>query len=158
MICLSSLKATASFGAILGQLLMECPMPVFLNGELGAGKTTLTKHVVEALPGSEQAEVSSPSFNICNYYPTQPEVVHCDLHRCEKTIPDEVETAIFSPNKIVLVEWANFLPGYMKPAFFLDISITVHNNMRFVTLSATGEQACTLMQSLCDKYAEFDGF
>lgn len=151
---LPTLDATANFGHKLGQLLQGRPMPVFLRGELGAGKTTLVRHLASALPGAEKAEVSSPSFNICNYYPTSPEIVHCDLHRCKNGIPDEVEVAIFSPNKIALVEWANYLPMCMKPAFFLDILLSVRNNTRFATLSATGDSACGIMQRLLGKYSQ----
>ena len=54
-----------------------------MEGELGAGKTTLVRGLVEALPGGQDAEVASPSFNLVNLYPTQPETAHVDLYRCE---------------------------------------------------------------------------
>lgn len=43
---------------------------LLLRGPLGSGKTTLTSALVQALPGGDAAEVSSPSFTLCNHYPT----------------------------------------------------------------------------------------
>jgi tRNA threonylcarbamoyladenosine biosynthesis protein TsaE len=54
---------------------------VLLRGDLGSGKTTFVRGLVAALPGGEEAEVASPSFNLVNVYPTRPEVVHMDLYR-----------------------------------------------------------------------------
>lgn len=54
---------------------------LLLRGPLGSGKTTFTRALVEALPGSASAEVASPSFTVCNHYPTIPPVLHCDLYR-----------------------------------------------------------------------------
>ena len=54
---------------------------LLLRGDLGSGKTTLVRGLAEALPGGDEAEVASPSFNIVNVYPTRPEVFHVDLYR-----------------------------------------------------------------------------
>ena len=53
---------------------------ILFYGDLGSGKTTFTRGFIEALPGGENAEVSSPSFTLCNSYPTTPSVIHCDLY------------------------------------------------------------------------------
>jgi len=83
---------------------------VLLHGPLGAGKTTFVRGFVEALPGSEAAEVSSPSFTLCNSYPTRPAVLHCDLYRSEDLTPDgtlanlpeEVDEALEADRIIVM--------------------------------------------------------
>ncbi len=54
---------------------------LYLRGTLGSGKTTLTRGLVAALPGGEDAEVASPSFTLCNIYPTRPALLHADLYR-----------------------------------------------------------------------------
>lgn len=153
MIELSSLAETARLGKELANLLRESVLPIFFSGELGTGKTTLIRYLAQALPGGENAEVSSPSFNICNYYPTLPETLHCDLYRCGSSVPDEVENAIFSDNKLALVEWANFLPASLKPPIFLDISLTVRNNTRFATLLANGGKAQAIVDTILNNIA-----
>ena len=71
------------------------PLPVILlMGDLGAGKTTLIRFLVEALPGGENAEVASPSFTLCNVYPTTPKVQHFDLYRLP---PGSVLVATLEP-------------------------------------------------------------
>ena len=70
---------------------------LLLRGPLGSGKTTLTRALVEALPGGDQAEVASPSFTLCNYYPTTPPVMHCDLYRSPGSLPDEIAEGLDKP-------------------------------------------------------------
>lgn len=96
---------------------------MLLDGELGAGKTTLVRSLVRELPGGTSAEVSSPSFNICNIYPTHPQVVHFDLYRLEETGPDE---SLFEwlehPETTVIIEWARFI----HPCDLPSDRITLH--------------------------------
>src|SRR5688572_19814596 len=56
---------------------------VLLRGELGAGKTVITKGILNAL-GFDPADVTSPSFALVNLYPTKHiDVYHIDLWRVE---------------------------------------------------------------------------
>lgn len=101
---------------------------VLFSGPLGAGKTTMIRGIVDALPGGGEAAVSSPSFNILNIYPTTPEVAHFDLYRLEGLgLDPESEDILLEENMLVLVEWSEFLPGDLQPEnsvqvnlFFLD--------------------------------------
>ena len=71
---LESLDDTARLGTLLAGMMQNAPQvrALLLQGDLGSGKTTLTRSLVAALPGGDQAEISSPSFTICNNYPTCP--------------------------------------------------------------------------------------
>ena len=150
MIGLANLEASMKFGRLLANtILNNAPLPIFMSGELGAGKTTIAGYFVNSLPGAENAIVSSPSFNIYNRYPTLPEIWHCDLYRCKENIPEEIEDAIFSPDILVLLEWANFLPANLKPTNFLDINLAVRNNARSMQLNATGTRAQQIKNELC---------
>ena len=93
---LESLDDTARLGTLLAGMMQNAPQvrALLLQGDLGSGKTTLTRSLVAALPGGDQAEISSPSFTICNNYPTCPPVLHCDLYRCPASLPDEVWDAL----------------------------------------------------------------
>ncbi|MFO7716934.1 MAG: tRNA (adenosine(37)-N6)-threonylcarbamoyltransferase complex ATPase subunit type 1 TsaE [Desulfohalobium sp.] len=99
----------------LGRCLARCQSSwqgcvMLLDGELGAGKTTLVRALVRELPGGTSAEVSSPSFNICNIYPTRPQVVHFDLYRLEETGPDEsLFEWLEQPDTALIIEWARFM-------------------------------------------------
>ncbi len=52
---------------------------LFLEGDLGAGKTTLIKGIVEGRTGLPSTEVTSPTFTLLNIYDNQ--VYHFDLYR-----------------------------------------------------------------------------
>ena len=158
---LARVEDTLAFGAALGSHLnaaLRQRRPVRelrLYGELGCGKTTLTRGLAAALPGGELAEVSSPSFTVCNVYPTQPAIVHCDLYRSDKAdgfaegLPEEAEEALDrADGTCVLVEWAQRLaPGDIPPER-LDIHMKSCHEMRSVTLCAYGSAATVLLQEL----------
>lgn len=144
---------TVALGRDLGRVLaarssdeLHC---VLFFGELGTGKTTLTRGLVAALPGGENAEVSSPSFTLCNVYPTTPVVVHCDLYRSEfGSLPDEVGEALDEDRGLVLVEWAERIAFGELPPKRLDIRFRPCNNIRLVTLEPRGEAARSVLREL----------
>ena len=154
-ITLSDAEATVELGRQVARALLEQrnegreELHVMLfYGDLGTGKTTFTRGFVDALPGGENAEVSSPSFTLCNDYPTRPAVVHCDLYRSEGALPDEVEEALDAESGLVLVEWAERIAAENLPAKRLDILFQVCKDNRLVTLTPHGEAAFCVMQKL----------
>ena len=91
MIVLDSFQRTKELGRHLAEILPACrPMPaLLLDGDLGAGKTTLTRELVLCLPGGEQAEISSPTFTLVNIYLTCPQVA--------SGLPDSVSNVTDAP-------------------------------------------------------------
>jgi tRNA threonylcarbamoyladenosine biosynthesis protein TsaE len=90
---------------------LPCPCVVLLEGELGAGKTTLVKGVVQGLGVAREEEVTSPSFALVHEYGSEHQVYHIDLYRVESS--QELSTLglddIFARRAIVLVEWGEKL-------------------------------------------------
>lgn len=121
---------------------------ILFYGDLGTGKTTFTRGFVESLPGGDNAEVSSPSFTLCNSYPTTPPVIHCDLYRSEGALPDEVDEALDAASGLVLVEWAERIATENLPPKRLDIRFQVCKDNRLVTLQPYGDAARCVMQKL----------
>lgn len=135
---LSSLADTASLGAWIAQN-ANAISNVLLSGDLGCGKTTLARHVIRNLPGAEKADFASPSFTICNWYPTLPPVCHCDLYRCQSFIPEEALDALEDNRTLAIIEWANFLREPDMPSDYLEISFTRKGENRLLSLAAHGE-------------------
>ncbi|WP_244147290.1 tRNA (adenosine(37)-N6)-threonylcarbamoyltransferase complex ATPase subunit type 1 TsaE [Desulfonatronovibrio hydrogenovorans] len=135
-------EATLDFGQKLARLLMrsaEYPTVMF-RGPLGAGKTTMIRGIVSGLPGGAEAEVSSPSFNILNIYPTTPETAHFDLYRLEGAgLDPESEDILFEGNRLVLVEWSELLPARLMPEQALVLEIQIKKDHRVVQLSSVGQ-------------------
>jgi tRNA threonylcarbamoyladenosine biosynthesis protein TsaE len=151
-----NLEQTAALGRALADCLREEPgmRCILLRGGLGSGKTTLARFVVEALPGGDRAEISSPSFTLCNVYPTTPPVLHCDLYRTGSAVPDELSETLDAGDWAVLVEWAEHLPYSLLPQDYLDISLQICDSYRLVCIEARGSgsaRAESILQSAQDK-------
>ena len=56
---------------------------ILLIGDLGAGKTTLAKGIVEGLGAASADEVSSPTFTLIHEYGDPVKVYHADLYRLD---------------------------------------------------------------------------
>lgn len=141
---LSTLEDTAHFARVLADMLRATPSlrALLLYGSLGCGKTTLVGEMVRALPGGELAEISSPSFTVCNHYPTTPPVLHCDLYRSGNALPDEMLDALDDDAAVTVVEWAEHMPPDVLPEDFLDIRLQACHEKRLVTVEPHGNFAC----------------
>lgn len=109
---LKDAEDTVEFGRMLSEAMSASPVrSLYLFADLGGGKTTLTRGFVSALPGGENAEVASPSFTLCNIYPTRPEVLHADLYRLSEgaSMPEEMEDLMEDGNALLVLEWPEFL-------------------------------------------------
>ena len=143
--------ATRTLGRLLAEAQPEAsPYPaLLLEGPLGAGKTTLTRALVEALPGGDQAEPASPSFNIMNLYPTSPPVAHFDLYRLAGArLDDDAAERLEDPTGLAVVEWAEFLPPAERPADALTLRWRDVANGRRLDLIASGPAGRALLARL----------
>lgn len=136
--------ATLGLGRLLAEVLgaWNTPPALLLTGELGSGKTTLVRGLATALPGGGEARVSSPSFNLLNLYPTRPEVAHFDLYRLEAGVLDDgLADCLLEQPGLKVVEWAERLPGDLRPAEALEISLRRRGEGREARIAAAGPQA-----------------
>ena len=87
---------------------LKPPVLILLSGDLGAGKTTLTKGIASGLGAAEEDEVTSPTFTLVHQYGREPRVYHVDLYRVRDF--EDLETLgledLFSSPAAVIVEWA----------------------------------------------------
>ncbi|ACK66419.1 protein of unknown function UPF0079 [Rippkaea orientalis PCC 8801] len=118
-------QATQRFGEQLGTLLPAGTV-ILLEGELGAGKTTLVQGIAESL--GIKSPIVSPTFTIVNEYNEgRLPLYHLDLYRLsseeiEKLYPDIYWEGEEVPPGITAIEWAQRLPH--KPLAYLDIKLT----------------------------------
>ena len=96
------------------------PPAILMQGDLGAGKTTFVRALVQNLPGGDEAEVSSPSFNLVNIYPTTPEIAHIDLYRLPfGEVEDDILDYFHDPDYLAIVEWIDHIRESMWPREYL---------------------------------------
>jgi tRNA threonylcarbamoyladenosine biosynthesis protein TsaE len=108
----NSSDETISIGRGIGASL-AAPVLILLTGELGAGKTTLTKGIASGAGAAHEEEITSPTFTLIHKYTggaksaEQPAVYHIDLYRIESR--KDLETLglddIFNERAIIIVEW-----------------------------------------------------
>ena len=103
---------------------------VWLAGDLGAGKTTLTRYWLQAL--GHKGAVKSPTYTLVEPYSiTQNDgsikpVYHADLYRLQD--PEELSFIGFDeyldePNALVIIEWASRADSYLPlPTMFIDMT------------------------------------
>lgn len=119
-----TLEETLEFGEQLGRQLRG-GMVVELIGDIGAGKTTLTKGIARGLDIDE--DVQSPSFTINRTYDARDglRLAHYDFYRLADPgiMIAELSEATSDPGMIVIVEWATVVE-HVLPDDRLTISIT----------------------------------
>lgn len=105
-----STEETIARGREIGKRLTP-PVLVLLSGDLGAGKTTLTKGLVRGLGAAEESEVTSPTFTLVRQYERGARVYHVDLYRIVSL--EDFNTLgledIFDERAVVIIEWADKL-------------------------------------------------
>jgi tRNA threonylcarbamoyladenosine biosynthesis protein TsaE len=88
------------------------PVLVLLAGDLGTGKTTLTKGIVSGLGAATEDEVTSPTFTLVHVYGDARKVYHGDLYRIESF--HDFETLgledVFAKPAVVILEWSERFP------------------------------------------------
>lgn len=118
-------EETVDFGRDLGRSLQGGEV-ILLRGGLGAGKTLLTKGILDGL-GFEIDEVTSPSFSLVNLYPTDRfDVYHLDLWRLEGPNPEAavgLSEILSDRNAVVIIEWSERLTDLPSQRRIITIDI-----------------------------------
>ncbi len=113
---------------------------ICLDGDLGAGKTTLVKDLGEVLGISDN--ISSPTFSIINEYEDdgRKPIYHFDFYRLkdeEEALDIGIEEYLYSGD-LCIIEWASMFPDLI-PSRHLEISINlVGEKNREITLVEHG--------------------
>ena len=145
---------TEALGKLLGRHAADGDV-FCLTGDLGAGKTLLSRGVAEAL-GVSSEDVTSPTFAIMNVYQgTELEVRHFDLYRLNR--PEELEDIGFDEyaggDGVTLIEWAELFSEQL-PEEYLQITLRLDGAGRRAVLEPKGERYEELLGEV-EKDADF---
>lgn len=127
---------------------VEPPLVLYLQGDLGAGKTTLCRALVQAL--GHTGRVKSPTYGLLEHYPLERcDVLHLDLYRIGD--PGELEylgiTDLFDQNTVLIVEWPERGEGAL-PHADLVIALEHAGDERFVFLRACSDKGTSVLRKL----------
>ena len=104
---------------------------IFLYGEIGVGKTTFVRHLINSHQKKnklELTEVTSPTFNLCNHYQIKDiKINHYDLFRL-KSEDDLKSLDLFDDNSdtVTLVEWPQIINN--KPKNLIELYFEYEND------------------------------
>lgn len=147
---LADTTATEGLGAALAAGLQQ-PAVIWLEGELGAGKTTLVRGLVQAL--GHRGNVKSPTYTLIEPYVLPiGSLYHLDLYRLND--PEELEflgvrelTGEPGAGATVLVEWPERGVGFLPPPD-LVIGLAVAGTGRVALLAARSPRGVALLDRL----------
>ncbi|MGW3101138.1 tRNA (adenosine(37)-N6)-threonylcarbamoyltransferase complex ATPase subunit type 1 TsaE [Streptomyces sp. NPDC001100] len=145
-ITVNSPQQMGELGRRLAKLLRAGDL-VMLTGELGAGKTTLTRGLGEGL--GVRGAVTSPTFVIARVHPSLgdgPPLVHVDAYRLSGGLDDmeDLDLDVSLPESVIVVEWGE---GKVEELTDDRLSVVIHravgdttDEVRHVTVTGLGER------------------
>jgi len=143
------MEETLEFGKQLGHVLRGGDV-LALSGDLGVGKTLLTRGIALGL-GIPGEQVNSPTFTLIQAYESSIPVIHVDLYRIED--PSAIFQLgledYFTPTNIIIIEWADRFLQALPPdhlAIHLDHGET--ETVRHLTIQGTGPRSTQIVTAL----------
>lgn len=138
-IVLDDLAATERFGRMLGEVALGGDI-LCLDGELGAGKTTLVQAIAQGLEIGGEYYVTSPSFAILHEYPGRIPLYHMDFYRLQGSgdVIDLGFEEYFYGYGLTVIEWAERAREIL-PEERLSLRLQGHDlERRLVAISGGG--------------------
>lgn len=141
-----TIEDTNSFGRKLAELLQAGDI-ITMEGDLGAGKTTLTKAIGAGL--GVKRTINSPTFTIIKEYEGRLPLYHMDVYRLENSDEDIGFEEYFSGEGVSIVEWPQFIEDFL-PKERLELTLKHDGEARTILLQPIGER----YEKLCKELAE----
>ena len=138
-----NIEETINLGISIGNLLKPGDI-ICLTGDLGTGKTHITKGIAKGLGVKEH--ITSPTFTIVNEYDSgRLKLYHFDVYRVSD--PDEIyaigfDDYIFS-NGVSIIEWANYIEEILPNEYLhilIEKDLSKGENFRKITITPYGER------------------
>jgi len=137
----TSPEETQKIGAEIGRSL---PIPgiVLLRGDLGAGKTTLTRGIAQGLGLADTSLVNSPSFTLVNVYQGICPIYHVDLYRLEgaRDLYSIGLDDFMGSEGVTIIEWSERLTDKIEDATEVEIT-DAGDDQRLLRIYAPAKKA-----------------
>ena len=138
-------EETILLGEKIGSLAFP-NMLITMNGDLGAGKTTMTKGIAKAL--GVNVVVNSPTFTIMKIYEGKYTLYHLDVYRITNSFDDFELEEYFENNGVCVIEWAEQIKDLI-PKNRLDIIIKdLGDDKRLIELISSGVEYDRIIEGL----------
>ena len=143
---------TCELGKSLAHVL-ESGLKIYLHGDLGSGKTTLTRALLKE--AGHTGKVKSPTYTLVEPYAIKLngrsiDLLHFDLYRM--SCPEEFLEAgfrdHFNEETVCLIEWAEKADSAL-PAADIDVWFEISGDGRMVDLRSVSEKGSRCLKNLC---------
>ncbi|OAW27473.1 tRNA (adenosine(37)-N6)-threonylcarbamoyltransferase complex ATPase subunit type 1 TsaE [Staphylococcus hominis] len=110
---------------------------ILLNGDLGAGKTTLTQFIGKYL--GVKRNINSPTFNIIKSYKGKElKLHHMDCYRLEDSDEDLGFNEYFEDDAVTIIEWSQFIQEFLPEEYLVINITTINESQRQINIAAKG--------------------
>lgn len=144
-ITLNSLEETQALGEKIASFLFEGSL-LTLAGDLGAGKTTLTKSIGKAL--GVKKTINSPTFTILKTYYGRCPLYHIDAYRLEGMTQDLGFEEVFEDDGVCIVEWPHFIDSILPEERLQITLLRMDQEVRLAKIEGIGERYREMEMSL----------
>jgi tRNA threonylcarbamoyladenosine biosynthesis protein TsaE len=147
-------QETIRVGQETGRLLLEGDV-IGLVGELGSGKTWLTKGIALGLGVNPKTIVTSPSFTLVNEYEGRVSLFHIDVYRLgslDEVLSAGIEETIHS-GQVAVLEWADRWPEILPEHTLMVRLLIVDDHRRTIILSGRQARAIEIIEQLESSYS-----
>ncbi len=117
---------------------------IYLTGEIGVGKTSLTRNLINYLQekeGVKTTDVLSPTFNLLYEYEIKNyKIMHYDLYRIKEE-KELVNLGMFSEKQkaVRIIEWPQMIKDRFKEKLEIELNYTNNENEREVSFKGFGK-------------------
>ena len=117
---------------------------IFLIGEIGVGKTTFTRHLINNLQSQEglkMTQVLSPTFNLLYEYDIKDlKVMHYDLYRIKESKElDHLGIFLDDADTIKIIEWPDLIKAPLKDKLEIYLNYAARDNEREIKIIGFGK-------------------
>lgn len=120
---------------------------IILTGDLGAGKTTLTKGIAQGMGIKEI--VNSPTFTIMKIYQGKLPLYHLDVYRIENPDYDFELEEYLDNDGVAVIEWGEQIKELLPPEVLEIKILIIDQKMRKLILHANDEKYIKLINEAC---------
>ena len=103
---------------------------ICLYGDLGSGKTTITRFIIREILQLDDLVISSPTFSIAQHYTSDSQMTiwHFDLYRL-KSKEEVFEVGIVDAmNEVSIIEWPEIIESYLPREFMIKLYLEFSHN------------------------------
>ncbi|HXE97886.1 MAG TPA: tRNA (adenosine(37)-N6)-threonylcarbamoyltransferase complex ATPase subunit type 1 TsaE [Dongiaceae bacterium] len=142
---------TEELGTCIGSLLHPGSF-LALRGDLGSGKTCLTRGLVASLAPQSAHLVASPTYAIMNCYPGSTPVYHFDFYRLagDDDIAELGFEEYFYGDGVCVVEWSERLAELIPDDMLTLLLEYAGENQRLITITSSGQKSDNVLDRLAE--------